>query len=368
MLTLSLRRITNSSSYLPFIDGLRFFAILPVLLEHSADFYDKNIHPLYSSDFYNNWGIKFLVGNADNGVLLFFSISGFILAYPFASAILKNDPKPGLKSYFIRRFIRLEPPYLIILSVLFILNVFILKKFAFSDLLPSYIASFFYSHEIIFAEHPYINFVFWSLEIEIQFYLIAPVLMYVFHLPPMLRRFCIMASMLLFGLYSQFNELPFISILDYMQYFLSGILALDLYLSNKGDLKSKVYVIIGLILLVGIWTGIFTKAIYLPFLLTGLIYFASKSYGLRKFISLKWIAITGGMCYTIYMIHYPVMAFFLNRFFPTQLIFQSIPLDFVIRISLTILLVSFVSIIFYATVERPFMHLARKYSVGRKSK
>jgi peptidoglycan/LPS O-acetylase OafA/YrhL len=51
--------------------------------------------------------------------LLFFTISGFIIAMPFARAHLSGGPQPSLKSYYWRRVTRIEPPYLLNIILLF---------------------------------------------------------------------------------------------------------------------------------------------------------------------------------------------------------------------------------------------------------
>ena len=76
-----------------------------------------------------------------NGVAIFFMISGFILSLPFATLHFDKttDKKPlNLKRYYLRRLVRLEPPYLIALIIFFIGNVWVLHKFEFGELLPHF--------------------------------------------------------------------------------------------------------------------------------------------------------------------------------------------------------------------------------------
>ena len=51
------------------------------------------------------------------GVTIFFVISGFILGRLFASHYLLGHKKPALRSCYLRRLTRLEPPYLINIAV-----------------------------------------------------------------------------------------------------------------------------------------------------------------------------------------------------------------------------------------------------------
>src|ERR1700751_4299508 len=77
---LNLRRIVSSESWVPEIDGLRFVAILVVLLFHcQAEVLSRGVQGL-SLDWPR---YRYLWNNFDRGVLLFFVISGFVLARPF---------------------------------------------------------------------------------------------------------------------------------------------------------------------------------------------------------------------------------------------------------------------------------------------
>ncbi|MBL7932635.1 MAG: acyltransferase, partial [Bacteroidia bacterium] len=148
-----LRRVTSSEAYLPYIDGLRFY-ILSVVLIHFVDFYESHTFPIRTNELYQKLNIDFFFGlSSDNGILMFFGISGFILGMPFAKSILNNEPSPSLKSFYLRRLTRLEPPYLLILTGLFILNVFVIHRDTFSNTLPHFFASFFYLHNIIYEAH-----------------------------------------------------------------------------------------------------------------------------------------------------------------------------------------------------------------------
>src|SRR5262249_19552259 len=134
------------------------------------------------------------------GVLLFFTISGFILIVPFVKHYLCDGARPGLGAYYWRRVTRLEPPYMIHLIFLVVLSCLVLRRmpshpglyqndawpgFLFKHMFPS----FFYANGFVFAKLPYPNKVLWSLETEIQFYLVAPLLALLFRISnPLWRR------------------------------------------------------------------------------------------------------------------------------------------------------------------------------------
>ena len=175
-----LLRITSSGRFIPEIDGLRFFAIGAVLLFHVNGYYRDKCGrtfdpPLEQDPLY----LLFNLGNI--GVQLFFVLSGFILALPFAEHHLLGAPKVPLKGYYYRRLTRLEPPYIVNLLLLFSARVLLAGTAL--GLLPHLLASLFYVHSLTYGTWSRINFVAWSLEIEVQFYLLAPLLAWLFAIP-----------------------------------------------------------------------------------------------------------------------------------------------------------------------------------------
>lgn len=141
-----LKRVTATGNFIPYIDGLRFFAIMAVVLSHFVTYYEDRVteipNPIKPI-------VEFLFGSSFSGVMLFFGISGFILGLPFVKQYAYGGNKVKLKSYLFRRITRLEPPYIIVLTLLFILNILFADKGGFAELLPHYLASFFYLHNII---------------------------------------------------------------------------------------------------------------------------------------------------------------------------------------------------------------------------
>lgn len=142
---LQLRLRKPASLYVPEIDGLRFIAIISVVLYHISvqtriGAYAGAQHNLY-------W---LAVSNGARGVPLFFAISGFILGQPFANHFLQWKAPVRLKSYFLRRVTRLEPPYILTTIVRSVISVLMIHK-PLRTLLPSMMASLFYVHNLVFA-------------------------------------------------------------------------------------------------------------------------------------------------------------------------------------------------------------------------
>jgi len=160
------------------VDGLRFFAIMSVVFYH-LNGYIQDYSTVKFATPPSNTFLSLVLAQGHYGVQLFFVISGFILALPFAEHYLKRPTVPALGRYFKRRISRLEPPYIANLVLVFALLVLV-KKGTFSILIPHLLASIVYLHNLIYRQASAINSVAWSLEVEVQFYILAPLINSVF--------------------------------------------------------------------------------------------------------------------------------------------------------------------------------------------
>jgi len=171
-------RVTSTGVVIPEVDGFRFIAVVWVLCFHISGEYIKVMGSRFPGQ--TQYGLyNEMLGTWDFGVQLFFVISGFILSLPFAAHYWNGAPKPRLSRYYIRRVSRIEPPYIINLLI-FSALILLIKGPPLGELLPHLLASVFYLHNAIYHSVSTINFVTWSLEIEAQFYLVAPLLAMLF--------------------------------------------------------------------------------------------------------------------------------------------------------------------------------------------
>ena len=361
---INLSRITTSGNFIPEIDGLRFVAIVSVVLFHLFGFIENKDGSVYNNTYNFDFIANFLK-NGNFGVELFFVLSGFILGLPFAKHYLKGSNKVSLKSYFLRRISRLEPPYIIVMFLLLIGSTLISKNLSNTEGFQSFLASIAYMHNFIYAEPSFINTVAWSLEIEIQFYILAPILSLFFSINNNLtRRFLLIFTIIVFSVFSLLITLPFLSILDYLQYFLVGFLLVDFYLiegvTNKTSILRNSFTIIALLLIFisneKYFDSFFQKIIWNISVLI-LIFSSYYNIILRKsirFFSLKTITNIGGMCYTIYLLHFAIISFVGNPLLSLQFSDNAI-----INIGLySIIILSsilLISIVFFVLIERPCM-------------
>ena len=235
---MQLRRIITSGTWIPQIDGLRFVAIASVILFHIlGQLVARTGHPVAVEDRYAL--LVRILGNGDRGVLLFFVISGYVLARPFLRQHLRHGKPVALGAYFQRRVTRLEPPYILAL-LLFAFALWSIGT-TIPVLMVHLAAGVTYLHGLIYRTMNPIDFVTWSLEIEIQFYLIAPLLGRIYLLRnTIVRRSLLLALILAGGAFSLYSNGHDTTVwhwtgLGHLHYFLTGFLLADFMELTSGS-------------------------------------------------------------------------------------------------------------------------------------
>jgi len=306
----SICRETTSGQFIPVIDGLRFMAILSVVCCHLYTFVsrknaaDVDAGPLLA-----------LFSSGNVGVQLFFVISGFIIALPFAKGRLGLADSPQLRAYYLRRLTRLEPPYIVCLLISFPISVTV-THIAASELIPHLFASLGYLHNTVYGEMSAVNFVAWSLEVEFQFYIIAPLITCLFALRSRIVRRSVLGLLIaLFSFISySIGDSPrlSLSIVVMAQYFLTGFLLLDIYLADWGGTIPKSYH--WDVVSVLSWVSIYalhhngrSGDLFLAVPMFLAYYSAFRGVWSSYFFGKKAIYTIGGMCYTLYMYHYTII-------------------------------------------------------------
>lgn len=172
------------------IESLRAIAALSVCLFHfictTVGLFDKNI----VTDF-------FRFGRY--GVHIFFVISGFIIPY---SMYYSNYKIGSFFKFILKRFIRIEPPYLV--SILLVISVIFFKHFFHFgvdeyDELSWQRVLLHFGYLINFSSHyEWLNTVYWTLAIEFQFYLFVAISFFLFSSTKLQLR--ILAYLISFGM------------------------------------------------------------------------------------------------------------------------------------------------------------------------
>lgn len=360
------RRITTNQLYFPEIDGIRFVAISLVILYHIYKYFISHTSIATTAENGNFSLLNTFIDNSDRGVELFFVLSGFILCLPFAHYHIGNGKKVQLKHYYLRRVTRLEPPYFIALTGIFMLQV-LFRTRSFSEMWPSWLASMGYAHMFVFHTIPSITIVTWSLEIEIQFYLLAPLLFNVLSFDKFTRRLSLLIAIIGIILLQNFFPLAIISLCDYAQFFCIGILLADFYVTDdlaplfrKKRMVPVAVISLFVLLYLPIKSGIpdfytlLWARLCFPFTIFVFCYAVFKNALLIKAFSYRFVPIIGGMCYSIYLLHYTIIG--ITGRLTNSLHFGSSYLpNLFLQIVLHIVPILIISALFYYFVERPFM-------------
>jgi peptidoglycan/LPS O-acetylase OafA/YrhL len=344
----------TKTSYIPALDGLRALSILLVFLGHV--------------------GLGGLVPGG-LGVTTFFFISGYIITTLLSSEFTAQGTI-NLKSFYIRRILRLYPALLLML----ILTTSFVLFLGFSFPLKELVAALFYFENYYFeAAHTYTTFhyqILWSLAVEEHFYLAFP-----FLLLNLIKRnllfIVLIVGLIIVALVTRIfisyrhdaNEYAFVQtyILTHCRFdsILYGcLLALIIHSDYKEPfLKiSTSFVAFSFGLLLLLFTFIYKddffrqsfryslQGISLLIMVSAILFDSRYSY-LKKVLSTKLLAYIGKLSYSIYLFH------FLAEKISTEYIKDSPLLNALVMTVLTIML----SVFSYHIVEVPFLKAKKKF-------
>lgn len=176
-------QLTKSSVYFPNLNSVRFIAAFLVIIHHIDQFKGLFKVPGYVAP--NYLDTNFVLKAGPLGVMLFFTLSGFLITY----LLLTEKQITGtisIKNFYIRRVLRIWPLYfLVVFTALFLYphmpflnspvlyspafyNHFALKLLLFIFILPNLVLTLF--PPIPFCAQT------WSIGAEEQFYLVWPML------------------------------------------------------------------------------------------------------------------------------------------------------------------------------------------------
>jgi peptidoglycan/LPS O-acetylase OafA/YrhL len=356
-----LRRITTRGNYIPEIDGLRFIAIMAVVAVHIGGYWMVRAGRTYPAMSPLDADLYSVLQLGGYGVHLFFIISGFVLAMPFCKHAFAGGKPVNLGRYFWRRVTRLEPPYVVSMLGFFLLMPFF-GKGSWAELWPHLLASLTYTHNLVYGEGSLINNAAWSLEVEIQFYLLMPLIASLLWLQKPIRQLVFGAAILLFSLYSLWvpDHWPK-SILQYAQYFLMGILLCDLWTrvwqSTRRRYRDDLPGLMSwpLFMAVNLREPGVVSDLLNPWIMSALFFSALCGRVHGRILSLPLLTIVGGMCYSIYLLHGRVLATLIHGGLAKLVSFGSFTADYVATAAICLPAVIAVSTVFFVLVERPCM-------------
>lgn len=344
------------SHYRPEVDGLRALAVIPVILFHA--------------------GATWIQGGF-LGVDVFFVISGFLI-----TGILLKEFDSGRFSFvnfYERRIRRIAPALLVMLAIVTVLSCFMMVPYDLKNYGQSVVATIFSANNfLLYLTSGYWStaadfkplYHTWSLAVEEQYYIIAPVIMWVVHIisPKNLKRYLsytLVYALIISFIYACYEtshdrELSFLMLPSRAWELAVGGIVAVLY--EKYNYKKNEYLAcIGVAMIIAGYTIFSGKVSHpgyetlTPVIGTCLYLFNSNSNrGVGHALSLKSIVVTGMMSYSLYLWHQPIFSFI--RLYSTS---EPTTIYYLISIPV-IFIISFLS---WRYVEIPFR---RKESVPAK--
>ena len=150
------------------LDGLRGFAILLVLLVHSGQTGFEPALRLGAATV----GLAPLIASGTLGVDIFFFLSGFVLFLPYARAMRGERAVPTIGHFIDRRIVKIVPSYYI--AVIVTAYFFVQDADAIARMPAEILRHLTFVHPFWHESLYGIQGPFWSLGIEVQFYVMFP--------------------------------------------------------------------------------------------------------------------------------------------------------------------------------------------------
>jgi peptidoglycan/LPS O-acetylase OafA/YrhL len=280
-----------------------------------------------------------------SGVDAFFVISGFVLPYSMYRA--GYSPRRDWKIFALKRIIRLDPPYLVSIAALLVLQFLSMhvpgyKGEAWSASLPQVLLHLGYLNT--FVGYPWLSPVYWTLAIEAQFYLLIAILQPSVVSERAMTRWLLVTTAIAAGFL-----LPFTGwIFPYLTLFAIGAATFQFRI---GRLKMHTYLAMLVVLVAATW-WIQQPAAALAGACAALIIAFYRGAVPRPLVLLGYIS------YSLYLMHVPIGGRVINLAtrLPSTLPWHLLALAVAITSSIA------AAYLLYATVELP----ARRWSAALK--
>ncbi|NMG07232.1 acyltransferase [Brasilonema sp. UFV-L1] len=299
----------KTKEYFYFLDALRGIAALWVVLFHAI--LDGRLALLTSS--LPHWFVTVVFDGGSLGVPIFFVLSGFVIAHSLREAKINLD---YFGRFSLRRFARLTPPYYfsIVITLLFALLSSQIKGEAFAPgkeplSLQRLFAHLFYLQDIFRV--PHINEVFWTLCIELQFYLVFCALLGLaqwlnsswnlrYARAVVFVPATVLATLFPIGVFED-NGRPFF-FLPLWYGFLLGVFA---YWSWRDKLKPIFFYFYSALLLTSVVLN-YTLFVIGCVITAILLLEVARANRLQVWLKWRWLQFLGQISYSLYLIHVPV--------------------------------------------------------------
>jgi peptidoglycan/LPS O-acetylase OafA/YrhL len=343
-----------------FVDALRGIAALWVALFH---FYGGVTQGTAGPLFWRPLDYFFAHGNA--GIEIFFVISGFVIAY----SVRGQPVTPGYFGRFmLRRSVRLEPPYWVAIALA--MTSLWLSTFLRHDrvvAMPTWqelLAHIFYLQGVLGLGQ--IVDVFWTLCIEIQFYVS---LLLLIALAQKLgdgrwRRLAVLAPFTIWslGIHAHLLHDPGPWMFKFWYLFQLGVMG---WWAVSGVIrKGDFWAYLGVLVALTIWHPSFPGAVGLA---TGLAIFLAAVWGLLGALNYPILQFLGKRSYSLYLIHpvigIPFTYYFAQKFFGLPLS----PLDAAVCMATALGVSLLGAVLMFYFVEGPSIRLSRYWGSQKRT-
>lgn len=331
------------------LDGLRGIAVIIVLLSHYTWAYDYHFHILSDHFFHFPHG--------EVGVQLFFIISGFVI-------FMTIEASNSVKQFAINRFTRLYPTYWMsmLFTILFI-TLFPVPTLGEYGTMQT-IVNFTMLQGLL--KIPHIDPVYWTLEVELFFYIIISILFST----KLLKRIELISFFWLILLvlnlvidYPLEKYLRKLLILDHAPLFIAGMMFYKLKFKESNIMTHLIILLSLFLYLISLYFQILERNQYemtlLPFILVLIIYaiFYRYCYNEIKILRHRFLVFLGYISYPLYLLHNVIGYSLIYRF---KIIFDN-QLFYVVS---TTIITVFMAFLMTKLMEKPSKSL--KYYLTKK--
>jgi peptidoglycan/LPS O-acetylase OafA/YrhL len=313
------------------LDDCRGIGVMFVFMAHCAAVFPANLARAFEHPWEFAWSA--FSGKIDpqtlTGFLVFYPVHMFWVALPiffvvsgFCIHLSYFQPaRPDIKGYYIRRFFRIYPPYII--PLLFFAFVFPWTHLPFNKLTHwgQLVTHLFMCHNVSELSICAINASYWTLAVEVQLYALFPLLVIFVRRSSYLRVLVFLAivEFTLRAIANIFYDIPgsfapaFLRASPFFYCFswASGAALAESYLTGKRLPFARIHPMIWFA--IGLLTAPYpTTAYAYPFFALATVSYLSRRFeretGEKKLSPLRrYIRITGTYSYSIYLIHVPIL-------------------------------------------------------------
>jgi peptidoglycan/LPS O-acetylase OafA/YrhL len=363
---------------IPELDGFRAIAITMVIFFH---------YGIYIGNSY----VDVVAGAGWLGVPLFFIMSGFLISLPYIKKAYDQAPLPSTSNFYKKRILRIFPLYYFSLVLFVVINYI----FQYRDITVDDIAKHIFFIDNFYPERLTINSVYWSLAVEIQFYILFPVIGFVLYYfsskQKIVKAICTIAAVILASIGYRIYVCMSMDITDhdlYMKYiycntfanfesFGYGILAAFLFvLQKKGNpLNKHVQLVLFIFMVVCVYFVMYysfnngvnhlSKHPFVPvvfysllnILMTSMIILvlSTSNNFINKVLSLKPLVVISTLSYSLYIWHLPILYSIKFIVEKHELKFNNSTLTHICVVTLSLFLSVLLSMLTYNYIEKYFI-------------